>query len=642
MSNMINFEKRFRLGVNYWPRHHGVRMWKEWSPEEIDQEFAEMKSVGLDLARIFITWDDFQPIKEYGAGGNTRMIAFQNDESVTPRDNPCMIDPVMIKRFDTLVKIAKKHKIYIEPALITGWMSGVFLESTYRRDRNVYTDPFMLKWQNKLAQFFGKRYRNEKIILAWALGNECSCMMDCPSEEAAWLWTNNLISGLRLFDSKHPITSSMHGFRPIHESKWTIPDQAELCDILTPHPYPKFTSGCDLDGPTDMRTILHAAAESEMYRGLGKKPVLCEETGTLGDSRFSEEESAKFLRLRLYTLLAQGNLGCLWWCHTDFTCEHIVPYKWRPMENDGLGIFDRNGKPKPAAEEFLKFSHVLDAIGGNLPIPGKKAVIIVSQNAVTWLPYFNAYILCKQAGIEADFSWEYDNLSGYKLAICPSVSDSTSFWSEGWENLLSFAKEGGTLYLSYDGASLRKLGETFGIKITHLRKKLNACPIVGFNNLPINFRVSTWESLFDITTAKTVLHYQDKKPALVENKIGKGKTVFFTEPAEMLLAETPCAYANDYTYLVYDYLRRSAGIELEIEINDPQIERTFHPIDTQSAFLVLINHHRKSVRIPVNLKRKVRKEVELLTEGTTIRKKTAHGFEVEIQACSGSIFRLRY
>jgi hypothetical protein len=158
----------------------------------------------------------------------------------------------------------------------------------------------------------------------------------------------------------------------------------------------------------------------------------------------------------------------------------------------------------------------------------------------------------------------------------------------------------------------------------------------------MNFRLSAWEPLFDITTAKTVLSYQDKRPALVENKTGKGKAVFFTEPAEMFLAETPNAYASDYTYLIYDYLRRLAGIDQEIKINDPQIEKTFHPIDTQSAFVVLINHHRKAVQIPVNLKRKLKKEVELLTECALIRKQTDHGFEVEIEACSGSIFRLRY
>lgn len=160
---MLDFKKRFGLGVNYWPRHHGVRMWKEWEPAEIDKEFAEMKSIGLDLARVFITWDDFQPIKEYlGGGGRRRFIGFQHDKKIAPHNNSYMVDLVMIERSDTLIKIAEKHKIDLIPALITGWMNGALIEPTYRRDRNIYTDPFMLKWQNKLAQFFAQRYKNEK------------------------------------------------------------------------------------------------------------------------------------------------------------------------------------------------------------------------------------------------------------------------------------------------------------------------------------------------------------------------------------------------------------------------------------------------------------------------------------------------
>ncbi|MBA7500204.1 MAG: cellulase family glycosylhydrolase [Clostridia bacterium] len=642
---MVNCNKRFRLGVNYWPRHHGVRMWREWEPEEIDREFAEMKSVRLDLARIFIDWDSFQPIKEYLSGGaKRRLLAFRDNESVTSRSNPCMIDPVMVKRFDTLIEIAEKYKIDLEPALITGWMSGAFLEPSYRRDRNVYTDPFMLKWQSKLVQFFAERYKNEKRIWAWALGNECNCMMNCFSEEAAWLWTANLTRTLHLFDPNHPIVSSMHSLGLTSSStdnKWKIEDQAELCDILAVHPYSEFTPGCELDSPTDIRTVLHAAAESEMYSDLGKKPVLCEETGALGDSRFSQEETAKFLRLRLYTLLSQGNLGCLWWCHTDFTCGDIVPYKYEMMENDGLGIFNRQGNAKPVAYEFQKFSHILDAIGGKLPASEKKAVIIVPRNATSWLPCFNAYVLCKQVGIETDFAWEYDNLSKYQLAICPSVSSASPFWLEGWENLISFAKEGGVLYLSYGGASLRRFGEVFGIKINYRQKRSNQNQVMGFNHNPLYKGSSDWELVFGLTRGKTILSYKNGKPALVENKIGKGKTFFFAEPTEVFLSGIPNAYENNQIYFIYDYLRKSAGIKQEVGISDSQIERISHPIDERSTFLTLVNHHRSSVTVNVRTKRKIKK-IEPITESVVVKGIHKNEFKLKINGCEGAILQMEF
>ncbi|MDD2707983.1 MAG: cellulase family glycosylhydrolase [Verrucomicrobiae bacterium] len=642
MSNLSNLEAHFRLGVNYLPRHHGLRMWKEWRPDEIDGEFAEMKSIGLDVARIFMTWDDIQPMKEYlGGGAKCSMLAFAHDEKVTPKNNPCMVDPNFVKRFDELIRIAEKRGVDLEPVLITGWASGGFFDPPYRRDRNIYTDPLMLKWQNKLAQFFADKYKNEKRIAAWGLGNESNCMMDCPSQEAAWLWTANLARTLRLFDPNHSVISSMHGLRPVNDWNWTILDQADLCDILTVHPYPPFTPGCNLDGPTDLRTILHGAAEAALYQGLGKKPVLCEETGTLGVSRFSEEESAKFLRLRLYTLLAQGNLGCLWYCHSDFTCNHDFPYQSNMLETDCLGLFDGHGRAKPAAKEYQRFGRVLAAIGGKLPVTEKMAVIIVPERAVSWLPYFNSYLLCQQAGMAADFAWEYDDLSRYQLAICPAVTATARFRSDGWENLVSFARNGGVLYLSYDDGSLLNFGEVFGLKISHGQRRTAQNPVMGFDGRALYKGNAEWELDFSLTTGKPLLAYEDRKPCLIENSLGKGKTVFFAEPAEMSLAKTPHAYKNSGVHQIYDYLRNAAGIGEEIEINDPLVGQSLHFLDENRAFLVLVNYHREPVAVDIRSRRGIRK-VESLTECFAIRGKMQNGVQGELAASDGAILEIGF
>ena len=166
-------------------------------------------------------------------------------------------------------------------------------------------------------------------------------------------------------------------------------------------------------------------------------------------------------------------------------------------------------------------------------------------------------------------------------------------------------------------------------------------PITGFSGALSYSQMADWEAVFSLTTGKAALSYQNKKPALVENKIGKGKTFFFTEPAEMLLAGTPHAYANDHTHLIYSYLKKSAGIKEEIKIDDPEIERTFHPIDEKNAFLVLVNHHRNSVGVHVDLRKKIEKLPDPVAGNVVVKAKTAHGFEVEMQACEGAIFRLR-
>ena len=45
-------EEKFLLGVNYWPRRSGVRMWRRFDAEEIDDEgTVEGQDSGTDEGR---------------------------------------------------------------------------------------------------------------------------------------------------------------------------------------------------------------------------------------------------------------------------------------------------------------------------------------------------------------------------------------------------------------------------------------------------------------------------------------------------------------------------------------------------------------------------------------------------------------
>lgn len=76
--------------------------------------------------------------------------------------------------------------------------------------------------------------------------------------------------------------SGMHGLSVLPDSIWTLKDQGELTDYLTTHPYPIFSPHCRLDPLTSMRTFLHPAAQTCLYRDIGEKPCFVEEMGTLG------------------------------------------------------------------------------------------------------------------------------------------------------------------------------------------------------------------------------------------------------------------------------------------------------------------------------------------------------------------------
>ena len=52
---------RFLLGVNYWPRSSAMAMWSRFDAGEIDEDFARISGLGLDVVRFFLLWETFQP-----------------------------------------------------------------------------------------------------------------------------------------------------------------------------------------------------------------------------------------------------------------------------------------------------------------------------------------------------------------------------------------------------------------------------------------------------------------------------------------------------------------------------------------------------------------------------------------------------
>ncbi|MDP0497204.1 MAG: beta-galactosidase trimerization domain-containing protein [Verrucomicrobiota bacterium JB024] len=582
---------RFRLGVNYWPQSSAINMWKAFSPEEIESDFQAMKASGLDTVRIFPTWDDFQPMRVYrGHRKEFKYVGMKADCTIREHHNPSMVDPEMIRRLDTVVDIARRHELDLMIALITGWMSGGMMLPTYYEGQNLYTDPFMLKWQHRLVSYFAERYKDEPRVVAWGLGNECNCLDETPSAEAAWLWTSTICDAVRTRDASRPIVSGMHSIGPLAgKNRWRLQDQAELCDVLTTHPYPLFTPGCNIDGPSDMRPIMHAAAESALYRGLGKRPVLCEETGTLGASIFSDELSGIFLRQRLHSLLQEDVTGCLWWCFTDFDQPGHWPYNYA-LKESSLGIFDRQGRPKPPADEYKRFSQVLKAIGGKLPPKTAQAAILVPAEAGDWRPYFNAYLLCRQAGIHADFVWEYDDLSAYRLVIAPALAENT-IYHEGWQNLQDYAAGGGCVYFSYDGLDAGDINAFAGIRVQHRKSRQPKGPIVTpAGELTYAEEHAPLDLDFTLDTAKVCFSYADGKPALVRNTFGQGQVFFMADPIEKMLGMMPRAYATDASYQLYAHLGTAAGIQPPCRNATPGVLTSYHQAPSSSeAFVTAIN-----------------------------------------------------
>ncbi len=635
MSEKSNFNNVFMLGVNFWPRSSGVRMWKNFDREEIDSAFAQVKAMGMDTVRVFPLWDDFQPIYELpGCGNIPRSTGFRHDWNVTPRKNYEMVDPERMAEFDILLDLAKKHQLKVIVALLTAWMSGTLFNPMWKNGRNLFSHPYMVKYQVLYCRAFARRYANRPEIIAWEYGNEQNCVDSCDSPETAWMWLHALAAELRLNDPATPVASGMHGLVNIPDSgsPWGIEEQADAVDLLTTHPYPPFTPKCFMDRMTDIRSNLHATAESAYVGDLGLRPVLCEETGTLGRSLLSEELTAAYLRLRLYSLFANGVKGCLWWCYSDFACKHQLPYRDVQMENDGLGLTAVDGRVKPAGAEMGKFRKVVDLFGGAMPEMARDTAILVSDLDNNWPAAYNAYVLCIQAGLAPRFVRpDRDDLTSYKLIIAPSFSGSLPCSVSAWDKVAEAVKNGSTLYASGNGVSFCNMEELFGISAMEKAPAEATAKEVTFHagfKLTVNVM---YRNIFHSFTSEATAFHADGTPAMVKNVYGKGTAYFLSVPLEKILSDIPYANEKIEAWKLYEELKNCAGIVREADCFDPLCERYWNSGRPGHGYLTVINHRREAVTLNAESPRKIGKISVIAGAGTV------EGTEVTVEALQAVI-----
>src|SRR5512144_1921038 len=89
----------FILGVNYWPRRKAMYWWSEFDPGEVREEFAIIRDIGLNVVRLFLLWDDWQP-------------------------TPDSVSAECLKNLTIVCDIAAENGLGLDVTFFTGHMSG--------------------------------------------------------------------------------------------------------------------------------------------------------------------------------------------------------------------------------------------------------------------------------------------------------------------------------------------------------------------------------------------------------------------------------------------------------------------------------------------------------------------------------------
>ncbi|WP_053001087.1 cellulase family glycosylhydrolase [Kosmotoga pacifica] len=603
------------LGVNYWSRSGSIFMWEDeyWNPKIVEEEIIQMKELKMNVCRFFILSPSFMP-------------------------KPNSLSNRHMERLEAFLSLCEKHDLKTIPTFIVGHMSGENWDFSFREGRDLYTDPFMLEQQRFLISEIVKRIKDSPAIWGYLLTNEMPLYGGKSTPDSVISWAKKLIKAIKTIDPHRPVGTGDGCWNVFGGNNgFDLLELSKLVDFFGPHMYVPETD------PYRHSVLTEFIINFLKWYGL---PVIMEEFGA-SSSHAADENIALYYREVFFNTLLTGGKGNLGWCLNDFDYSYLRPYSHHPFELL-FGIFDADGKPKPVALEFPKFSDFLEEIGDLDPLDNQAAILIPSHYNKEY-PFaktdhyemvsqmLQSTVLAAKAGFGVDFIFEDDlsNLKKYKLLIIPCAR---RLLAETSEMLVRFAKDGGNVYLSYYSGSdfshpgiwLHNFEELTGCRHTLKYGLPNTLPekvsINFFNNtweLITHYSPTLWEKAFipirKVSDNAEIINLSEELK-LIEYKIGKGMIVSLNFPLEHILAKTPMINLTDSSHLLYRYIASQA--ELELYYTDNPLVR-LRPFKKGGQIMVMLYNVSweeetvNSIKAPIELEIKERlkpKEFKVLRD----------------------------
>ncbi len=566
------------VGVNFWSRSGGPRMWGErYSPEIVRSELDVLSEHGCNVTRSFCYWPDFMPAPE-------------------------RLEPATLERFADFLDAHRERGMTTIPTFIVGHMSGENWDPVWRGDRDLYRDVWLVGQQAWFVEQVARRFASDPAVSGWLLTNEMPIYGGSAPAEDVTTWARLLMQALRAAGARQPgsVGDGAWGIEVTgRDNGFSLRRLAPLVDFLGPHVYPMS------DDPVRHHST---AALACRLAGDYERPVVLEEFGVSSDF-VSDENAAHYYRQVLHSTLLAGAEGWLAWNNCDFDdLAGQDPYRHHPFELH-FGLTDRTGAPKPALGELQRFS----AMVAELPRAAldacarpTQACIVAPEHFERALPFaseadredirdvmLQSYAVGREADLRLSIARERDGLpERSRLFLAPSTKALTA---PGMEALRERVAAGATLYLSYfpgstagqRGPWLFGLQETFGVRHS-LRYGLTD-PIED-NVVRVRFlrpfgSIAEGEELsfavggtahgrsylpVEPAGAEVVAVDRHDRPVLLTCARGAGTAVLCTYPLEYMAARTPRVNPEP-TWRLYDALADLAGVERPLRCADPRV-----------------------------------------------------------------------
>jgi endo-1,4-beta-mannosidase len=364
----------FTLGVNYWPRRKAMYWWNNFDAGEVREEFAVIKEIGMNVVRLFLLWDDFQPEPDLV---NKDALANLIKVADIAADNGLGLDVTFFTGHMSGPNWSPRWLLGgdLPPIAHRHWLKDVVSggKITDKGYRNMFHDETALNATRLLLTTVVSALNDHPAIWMWNLGNEPDLFAWPNSSDEGAAWVKEMVDLIKSIDPKHPVTIGLHGDGLHRDNGLRIDKVYQHTDVAVMHSYPMYTPWARQ--PLDPDFVPFTCA---LTAALGGKPVLMEEFGGCtaqpGESSYTwswvetngrehdqfmagEEDFAEYIRQVLPNLQHSGATGAMLWCYADY-----VPELWEvpPCQNARherfFGLVRPDGSLKPHAKAIQEFA----------------------------------------------------------------------------------------------------------------------------------------------------------------------------------------------------------------------------------------------------------------------------------------------
>lgn len=536
------------LGVNYHPSV-GCRIWTDWRPADLSEDFHDIAAAGLNTVRLFLFWRDAQP-------------------------RPDQVSEAVLDHLVEAVTMAQQAGLVCVISLFTIWMNGQLLDVPWRRGRDIWRDHALLEAEVLLVKQVAGALRDHDAVLAYDLGDELWNVDPLASGRLTRTevanWQGRLAEEIRKTAPAALVMQANNTSGVFDAAPFGCDNSAHL-DLIGVHGFPSWAPG-SIESTMSFKATHLVSFLARTARAYGTP--LVDEMGSYGTD---ETTAAAYLRAAAASALGNGAAGILVWCWQDIASLD-EPYAERPMERFA-GLRRLNGTPKPALRAFCEVQAV--PASGQQPAAHAQTALYLPEHVRSsgesyldapgsMVASFYAYLLLKRAHIDVDVV--ADELTGRSLVICPSPARLTA---TDIERLARSARAGATVYLSL-GDHLHGFA---GVDLV-------GAEIVDFDHTDPGKGALCWDAdewPIDWAVARcapTTMHavdgrvlawYPDASAALVCRPVGRGRVVFTNAPFEAQLDAHGRLVSRDWPGF-YRRLAALAGVSPVAHCSDPDVE----------------------------------------------------------------------